>query len=287
MGNTVTMFPLDINPEGSRSSFSYSFTFLPKAQREALKTLYAFCRVTDDIVDNERDATTNLERLQLWRRELELALNGSSQYPLLNRLSAIARTFNIPVQHFHDLIRGVEMDLVQNRYTTFDELRQYCCLVASSVGLMSMEIFGPKNEGTREYAVNLGIALQLTNILRDVSIDAKYGRIYLPQEDLRRFGYTEEDLFARRYTPEFRALMEFETARAEEYFLRAQQSLPAEDQRTMFAAKIMERIYYHTLLGIKKAKFNVFDRAVHLPKYIQFLIAVKYWMKQKVLNGKS
>jgi phytoene synthase len=284
MERALTSFPLDSGLEGHSSSFFYSFTFLPKTQREALKTVYAFCRHTDDIVDNERDAKTNLERLHQWRNELELSANGGSQYQILNKLNSIARTFAIPVDHFYELLKGVEMDLTKKRYASFNELREYCTLVASSVGLMSLEIFGPRNKQTKEYAVNLGIALQLTNILRDVSIDARYGRIYLPMEDLRRFNYSEDDLFARRYTPEFRALMEFETARAEEYFLLAQQSLPAEDKRAMFAAKIMERIYYHTLLRIKRARFNVFDQTVHLPNYLQLLIAVKYWIKQRVFG---
>lgn len=269
---------------GSTSSFYYSFSFLPRDQREALKTVYAFCRTTDDIVDNDQDVSYKLDRLRKWRNELEHAFSGESEYPLLNQLSAIAKRFKIPVVHFHELLKGVEMDLVKNRYQSFDELREYCYLVASSVGLMSLEIFGPRSEKTKEYAINLGIALQLTNILRDVSIDANYGRVYLPQEDLHRFGYSEEDLFAHRYSREFISLMEFEARRAEEYFKLAQESLPSKDRRAMFAARIMERIYFHTLLRIKEARYNVFDQSVHLPRALQFLIAVKYWVKQRVLG---
>jgi phytoene synthase len=268
----------------SGSSFHYSFSFLPKYQRDALRTVYAFCRMTDDIVDNANDAKSKIERLQNWRMELGKALDGHSEYTLLNQLAAIAKRFNIPVTHFYELLKGVEMDLVKNRYETFDELKEYCYYVASSVGLMSLEIFGPKNERSKEYAINLGIALQLTNILRDVSIDAKYGRVYLPQEDLRKFNCAEADVLANRYSPEFVALMEFEANRAEEYFHKAQDSLPREDRRAMFAAKIMERIYYHTLLRIKKARYNVFDRSIHLPRTLQFLIAVKYWVKQRILG---
>jgi len=270
--------------KGSHTSFYYSFSFLPKYQRDALSTVYAFCRTTDDIVDEGRDIRSKVERLRKWRMELEKALGGESEYQILNQLSAIAKRFKIPVIHFYELIKGVEMDLVKDRYDTFDELREYCYLVASSVGLMSLEVFGSRSEKTKEYAINLGIALQLTNILRDVSIDAKYGRVYLPREDLRRFGYSEADLFAHRYTPEFRSLMEFEAQRAEEYFRRAQDSLPPEDKRAMFAAKIMERIYFHMLLRIKKAGHNVFDRSVTLPRYLQFLIAIKYWVKQRLFG---
>jgi phytoene synthase len=282
MGSDVAVSSL----RGSSSSFYYSFSFLPKAQRDALRTVYAFCRTTDDIVDSPGDAgvKSKIERLQDWRMELERSLHGRSEYAILNQLNSIAQRFNIPVAHFYDLVKGVEMDLVKNRYETFDELKEYCYLVASSVGLMTLEIFRPRNEKTKEYAINLGIALQLTNIIRDVSIDASYGRVYLPQVDLKRFGYTEAQLFEHRYSPEFIALMEFETHRAEEYFQRAQNSLPVEDRRAMFAAKIMERIYYHTLLRIKEANYNVFDRSVSLPRTLQLLIAVKYWVKQRVLG---
>lgn len=274
MGSTVAT----AITRGSHTSFFYSFSFLPRDQREAIHTLYAFCRKTDDIVDTERDPKRKAVLLHKWRMEVGKALEGQSTYPLLNQLSMTARRFNIPIDHFHELIRGVEMDLTKNRYQTFDELKTYCYRVASSVGLMCLEIFRPKNEKTREYAVNLGIALQLTNILRDVKADAKYGRIYLPLEDLRRFGVTEDDILEHRYSPRFIALMEFETARAEEYFRKAQEHLSPEDKRTMFAAKIMERIYYHTLLRIRKSRYNVFEKPTRLPSFLQFLIAVKYWL---------
>lgn len=284
MGSDVAQYLPGLPVKATRSSFRYSFSFLPKEQRNALRTVYAFCRTTDDLVDNSQEPNKKLEVLSRWRGELGRALDGASTYPVLNQLSAIANKFNIPVVHFYELLTGVEMDLVKNRYETFDELKQYCYLVASSVGLMSLEIFRPRNQKTREYAINLGIALQLTNILRDVGVDAKYGRIYLPQEDLRRFNYTEADLFAQHYTPEFVALMEFEADRAEEYFFRAQELLPREDKRAMFAAKIMERIYFHTLLRIKEVDYDVFTKPVLLPRMIQFLIAVKYWAKQRIFG---
>ena len=268
----------------SKSSFNFSFSFLPKEQREALKTVYAFCRTTDDIVDNSGDVQTNIERLRRWRTELEKALAGMSEYSLLNQLSAVAKRFHIPVDHFYELVRGVEMDLTKNRYESFDELKEYCYLVASTVGLMSLGVFGPRNDRTKEYAINLGIALQLTNILRDVTVDAKYGRIYLPLEDMRRFGYTEGDLYAHKYSPQFLALMEFEAQRAEEFFRKAQAALPAEDKRVMFAAKIMERIYYHTLEKIRNERYNVFQKSIRLTRFIQFLIAVKYWVKQRLFG---
>ena len=248
--------------------------------------MYAFCRTTDDIVDSPEISEVNrkIELLRKWRAELEHAFDGNSEYAVLNRLSSIARRFNIPVLHFYELLRGVEMDLVKNRYESFEELKEYCALVASSVGLMCLGIFGSKDARTREYAVNLGIALQMTNILRDVGADATYGRIYLPLEDLRRFGLREEDILARRYTPAFRSLMEFEAKRAEECFHQAQAALPPADKRAMFAAKIMERIYFHTLLRIREEDYDVFTKPVYLPRTIQFLIAVKYWLKQRVFG---
>ncbi len=284
MATDVTSLPGFIGLGERSSSFHYSFSFLPKDQREALRTVYAFCRRTDDIVDNYSDVTTNIDRLRKWRSELEEALNGTSSYPLLNQLSSIAKRFNIPVVHFHELLKGVEMDLVRNRYETFDELREYCYHVASSVGLMCLGIFGSTEQRTKDYAVNLGIALQLTNILRDVGIDARYGRIYLPLEDLKAFGCTEQEVLDRKYSDSFVRLMEHEASRAEEYFRRSQESLPKEDRRAMFPAKIMERIYFHTLQQIKAVQYNVFDKPVYLPKTLQFLIALKYWVTQRIFG---
>ncbi len=284
MGLNVTAFPTEIALKDTASSFRFSFSFLPKQQRDALRTVYAFCRETDDIVDNPGDLPTKFERLQQWRAELGKALDGSSEYAMLNQLNSIAKRFKIPVVHFYELIKGVEMDLVKNRYETFDELKEYCYHVASSVGLMSLEIFGSRNAKTKEYAVNLGIALQLTNILRDVGLDAKYGRIYLPLEDIRKFDLSEESILNNSYNDKFVSLMEYEARRAEKYFKKAQETLPTDDKRAMFAAKIMERIYFHTLERIKDVNFNVFNQRVAVPKYQQFLIAIKYWVKQSLFG---
>ena len=188
--------------------------------------------------------------------ELGRRLRGNSTFPLLNQLSATASRFHIPVEHFYELIRGMEMDLRKTRYRTFDELREYCYLVASSVGLMCRKIFGYRNESTREYAINLGIALQLTNILRDIKDDAKRGRIYIPLEDMERFGYTEDDLLHSRYTPQFVELMRFECQRASEYFDLARAALQDEDKRFFFAARIMWSIYAHTLNRIIECRLQ-------------------------------
>lgn len=266
----------------SNTSFYYSFSLLPKQKREAIHTVYAFCRYTDDIVDEEKDERKKVTLLRRWRTELGQALDGTSTTPLLNQLGATARKYRIPVDHFYDLIRGVEMDLQKNRYETFNELREYCFLVASSVGLMCRQIFGYRNESTREYAINLGIALQLTNILRDIKDDARRGRIYLPLEDLRRFGYTEDDLLNCRYTPQFVELMKFEYERASSYFRLAQESLKDEDKGFFFPARIMWSIYAHTLNRMQRSNFNVFERRVSISRLLKLLIALRYWLSHQL-----
>ena len=264
--------------KSSNTSFYYSFSLLPRQKREAIHAVYAFCRYTDDIVDEGTDEHSKVIRLRRWRMELGRALRGTSSYPLLNQLSVTARKFNIPVDHFYDLIRGMEMDLMKTRYETFEDLRHYCYLVASTVGLMCRQIFGYRNDSTRDYAVNLGIALQLTNILRDIKEDARRGRIYIPAEDLRRFGYSEEDLLACRYTPEFVNLMRFECDRASAYFDMARAALGNEDKRFFFAARIMWSIYAHTLERIKRSNYNVFERRISIGGLMKVLITFRYWL---------
>ena len=266
----------------SNTNFYYSFTLLPKQKREAIHAVYAFCRYTDDIVDEGSDEERKVLLLRKWRMELGKALQGTSTYPLLNQLSTTARRFNIPVQHFYDLIRGMEMDLDKTRYQTFDELKEYCYLVASSVGLMCREIFGYKNESTRDYAINLGIALQLTNILRDVKDDARRGRIYIPLEDMQRFGYTEDDLLNCRYTPAFIDLMRFECSRASKYYDMAREALKDEDKYYFFAARVMWSIYAHTLNRIERSHFNVFERRISISKFLKLLITFRYWLSHRL-----
>lgn len=266
----------------SNTSFYYSFSLLPRQKREAIHAVYAFCRYTDDIVDEEGPRDHKVVMLRRWRMELGRALRGKSSYAILNQLSATARRFNIPVEHFYELFRGMEMDLTKTRYATFEELHEYCYLVASTVGLMCRNIFGYRNESTRDYAVNLGIALQLTNILRDIKDDARKGRIYIPLEDLRRFGYPEEDLLNFRYTREFVDLMRFECDRARDYFDRARAALQDEDKRFFFAARIMWSIYAHTLRRIERSDYNVFDRRISISKFLKLLIAFRYWLSHRL-----
>jgi len=268
--------------QSSRTNFYYSFSLLPRQTREAIHTVYAFCRYTDDIVDEGNDRRRQVILLRKWRRELGRAIDGKSSFAVLNQLGATAHRFNIPVEHFYDLIRGMELDLTKKRYETFGELREYCELVASSVGLMCRQIFGYRNESTREYAIHLGIALQLTNILRDVKEDAKKGRIYIPREDLRRFGYSEDDLLNFRYTPEFVNLMRFECNRAIHYFDIARDALRDEDKRFFFAARIMWSIYAHILRRIERSNYNVFERRVSISKLLKVLITFRYWLSHQL-----
>lgn len=266
----------------SNTSFYYSFALLPRQKREAIHAVYAFCRYSDDIVDEGPDERRKVVLLRRWRMELSKAERGVSGFSLLNQLSAVARKFGIPFEHFFELLKGMEMDLTKKRYETFDELHRYCYLVASSVGLMCREIFGYRNESTRDYAINLGIALQLTNILRDLKDDARRDRIYLPQEDLKRFGYTEDDLLHCRYTPTFVELMKFECDRARAYFDAARDSLKDEDKRFFFAARIMWSIYAHTLRRIEAADYNVFERRISISRLLKLLIAFRYWLSHRL-----
>lgn len=266
----------------SNTSFYYSFAVLPKHKRDAIHAVYAFCRYTDDIVDEGPDDSRKTVVLRSWRMELGKAMQGRSGYPMLNQLAAVAFRFNIPVEHFYELIRGVEMDLSKKRYRDFDELREYCYLVASTVGLMCRQIFGYRNDSTREYAINLGIALQLTNILRDVKDDARRGRIYLPLEDMRRFGVSEDDILQNRYTQNFVDLMRHECNRAREYFDLARAALKDEDKHYFFAARIMWSIYAHTLRRIEKNDYKVFSRRIGISKPLKMLIALRYWLSHQL-----
>ncbi len=267
--------------QNRQSNFYFSFLILPKPKREAIETIYAFCRTTDDIVDESGDEGEKHARLLTWTDELKRALYGVSNYSLLNRLATIIIRFKIPVDHFYELIKGMEMDLTKKRYETFEELKQYCYRAASTVGLICAEVFGYKNEQTREYAVNLGIALQLTNILRDIKADAKRGRIYIPLEDMRLFHYTEEDLLHNTYDERFVGLMKYECDRAHEYFKKAKAFLAEEDKPLFSAARTMGNIYYLLLRRIETLHYDVFSRRIRLSSSIKFLVAMALRLRNK------
>lgn len=264
------------------SNFYYSFLLLPEPKREAIETIYAFCRYTDDIVDEEADPREKHRRLRQWTKELQRSLDGESRYAILNKLSRIIRRFNIPADHFRDLLKGMEMDLSKTRYRTFRELEEYCYRAASTVGLICAEVFGYRHETTREYAINLGKALQLTNILRDIKADARKGRIYLPKEDLKRFGYTEEELLACTYNDRFVALMKFECERARAYFRKAKAYLAEDDKPLFTAARVMGNIYYVLLRRIEIANYDVFSRRIRLGSPLKLLIAMILRLRSKL-----
>lgn len=285
-------------PQQSTTNFFYSFSLLPKEEREAIHTVYAFCRYTDDIVDIDHPVAgaqlgdyssvqRKRERLDRWRREVERCYNGTSTHPIMLPLSAVVNRFSIPQQYLQTLIDGCERDLVQHRYKSFDELKEYCYSVASIVGLICIEIFGYKYDETKEYAVNLGYALQLTNILRDIKADSDNGRIYLPQEDLERFHYSEEELMRNVYNDNFVELMRFESRRAREYYHKARAALRPDESITMFAAQIMDAIYYRLLEKIEIADYNVFQGKISVSTSHKILIALRLWMKTHLLLKKS
>ncbi len=268
----------------SKTNFMVSFAMLPEDKRDAINTVYAFCRCTDDIVDEGGDHASKTAMLKRWGEELEKGLRNESSHALLNKLNVIATRFNIPAVHFFDLIRGMRMDLERTRYDTFDELNEYCYNVASTVGLMCSEIFGYKNEKTRQYAVDLGIALQLTNIVRDVKDDAEIGRIYLPSEDFERFGYSYEELLSSTYNENFVRMMRFETQRAREYYQRARSELAHEDHAAFFAARIMDRIYYRILQKIEQKQFALFDERISISSFAKTRIAVAEYFSRAPLQ---
>lgn len=268
----------------SKSSFYYAFNLLPAEQRDAMNTVYAFCRETDDIVDegNLPDDFKH-EKLRKWRIELEKSLQGHSDYPLINKLSKTIQHFNIPLEPFFDLIKGMEMDLQKKRYLTFDDLQNYCYNVASTVGLMCIEIFGYRHPSAKDFAINLGIALQLTNILRDVKKDAEKGRIYLPKEDLDKFNYFESDVLNNNYNENFQRMMHYQVERAKNYFDAATDCLNLEDKKAMFAARAMQHIYYRMLKKIVDADYDVYNNKIRISTAKKVGISLGVWAKYRLV----
>ena len=249
----------------SKSNLALAFVALGRERRNDITIFYAFCRVIDDIADSV-DATVEqkADALRSWRKWIR---ESAADEPLLARdLRGLYAKYAITPSMLDEIIDGVEMDLGSVRYQSFEELRLYCYRVASAVGLVSIEIFGYRNAACRDYAIQLGLALQTTNIIRDVGKDLNNGRIYLPQEDLARFDYSEANLQARQYNDAFVQLMEFESERAEEFFSRAAALLPREDRRSMVAAEIMASVYHALLRRMKADRFRVFDKEYRLSK---------------------
>jgi len=259
----------------SGSSFYYSFLFLPPARRRAIVALYAFCREVDDVVDEVHDPGVARAKLDWWREEIGRVFGGLPEHPVGQALAPVVRDFTLPREHFVAVIDGMTMDLTQTRYLDFAALELYCHRVAGVVGLMSAEIFGYTDPATRDYARDLGIAFQLTNICRDVGEDVRRDRIYLPHEDLARFGVTAEALRRADHSPEFRQLMAFEVDRAQAWYERALAHLPAVDRHAQRAGLVMAAIYRTLLREIARDGYRVLDRRTSLTPLRKLWIAWK------------
>ena len=265
----------------SGSSFYFPMLVFPKDKRDAIMTVYAFCRYTDDMVDTVRVNYNPLEFLDHWKKELQNAIAGKSELNFLNQLVHIARRFSIPLELFFELIRGVEMDLTINRYKTFDELYEYCYRVASTVGLMTISILGKKNSRIESYAVNTGIAVQLTNIIRDVAADIQKNRIYIPKQELDKFGCSENDLLTGNNKASFLNLMRDQCERAQVYYGKADEDYDAERTYLLFPARAMQNIYHSLLIKTEANLEILFQKKISLSIPQKASIVFKTWWNER------
>jgi phytoene synthase len=280
-------------PVSRPTSFYYAFLSLPRAERDAIVAVWDFCRAVDDTVDEAPTiAATGTEpdpavtaavraRLQEWRVEIDRCYRGTPATDVGRGLQPWLPRFTLPRTPFEDLVDGVEMDLDRQRYQSFEELYEYCWRVASTVGLICIEIFGVHGDRARDYAVNLGVALQLTNILRDVAGDLARGRLYLPLDDLARFGCTEDDLRAGRVSRPVRDLVAFEAARAKDFYRRAAEARPDGEGRRLVAAEIMAAVYRDLLARIERSGYDVFSSRIRVPRPRQAWLALGVWARSR------
>jgi phytoene synthase len=269
----------------SKSNFYYAFLFLPREKREALEAVYSYCRLVDDVVDEDAPAATKLAGIARWRGELD-AVYGDAEptHPVSARLRTAVQRFPIRREDMEAVIDGCAMDVDKTRYADWDELRLYCYRVASAVGLMCIEIFGYSGpaEQARRYAIDLGIALQLTNILRDVAEDAQRGRIYLPSDELAAFGVTEAELASGVRSHRLVKLMRFSAARARAHYLRARAAIGSYERRRLVIAEIMGDIYYRLLCEIEARDFDVFGAKATVPRRQKMAIAFGNFARAKL-----
>lgn len=263
----------------SGSSFYYSFMFLPRERRLAITALYAFCREVDDVVDECNDAGVARIKLAWWRSEIANMFNGQPQHPVTQALLPAIKRYNLAEEHFLEIIDGMEMDLDQNRFADFKSLQLYCYRVASVVGLLSAEIFGYQDRKTQKYAHDLGMAFQLTNIIRDVGEDARRNRIYLPLDEMAQFGVTEADILSYKETEAFSRLMDFQVERAMHYYAQAFDELPAIDRKSQRTGLIMAAIYQTLLEEIHRDGCKVLSGRTSLPPLRKLWLAFKAWIK--------
>ncbi|AMO36344.1 Phytoene synthase [Thauera humireducens] len=263
----------------SGSSFYYSFMFLPPERRQAITALYAFCREVDDVVDECHDVSLAQAKLEWWRQEVARTYAGTPTHPVGQALKDVLTRFNLPQEQLLEIIDGMAMDLSQTRYLDFKGLQLYCYRVASVVGLLAAEIFGYQDRQTLKYAHDLGLAFQLTNIIRDVGEDARRGRIYLPIEDLQRFNVPAKDILEARYSDAFRDLMKFQAERAEHFYEQAFAQLPQVDRKSQRPGLVMAAIYRTLLREIAADGFQVLDRRTSLTPLRKVWLAGTTWFK--------
>lgn len=266
----------------SASNLALAFILLPKPKREAMAALYAFCREVDDVADEDSvSVEARRNSLAAWRADVKRACEGSApEFPVNQELQSVIRQFGLRFELFDELIKGCEMDLETTRYETYAELELYCHRVASVVGLLSIEIFGYKNLQCHEYAVALGQALQLTNILRDVQNDAERGRIYLPLAELRKFAVTEAEILRGEYSVRYASLAASVADRARNYYQLARKTLPAEDRRAMVAAELMGSVYWRLFRKLEQQNFHVFGpNRIRLSKPHKLALIFRAWVR--------
>jgi phytoene synthase len=266
----------------SASNLALAFLLLPRAKRDAMSALYAFCREVDDVTDNESTPVEKRrEQLAAWRADVRRACAGETPQFTVNReLQPVIQECRLPFPLFDELLKGCEMDFDIKRYENFEQLDLYCYRVASVVGLLSIEIFGYQNPACRDYAVFLGKALQLTNILRDVKTDAGRGRIYLPLDELRKHGVSPEQIFRHEYSERFVQLAGDTAGRAKDFYQRARRTLPAEDRQAMVAAELMGSVYWRLLQKLEQQQFNVFgSEPTRLSKAQKGLLIFGAWLR--------
>jgi phytoene synthase len=273
--SSAALSPTEITAQ-SKSNFSLSFLFLPKTQRESITAFYAFSRVVDDAVD-EHDAAEAARLMDFWKEEVRLAYEGIPTHPVTQSLQKTIQRFQIPRKYLDLLVEGCAWDLTKTRYQSYDELYQYCYRVAGCIGLTCMKIFEQEGPEAEQAAEELGVALQLTNILRDVGEDAKRGRLYLPLEDLKLYRLSEAEVLSEKVGPKYFLLMKLMSERAELLYHRAFTKMEKMPRRPLIAAWMMGRVYFELLQKIKKSQFDVFGRKIRISKLQKFLIALGEW----------
>jgi len=266
----------------SASNLALAFVLLPKPKRDGMSALYAFCREVDDVADDEsQPVEKRREQLAAWRADVSRACGTETPHFAVNReLQPVIHQYQLPFSHFDELLRGVEMDLEINRYQDYEQLELYCYRVASVVGLLSIQVFGYQDSGCRQYAIHLGKALQLTNILRDVRADAERGRIYLPLSDLSACGVSPEQIFRSEYSEPFFEAANRVARRARHFYQLARETLPSVDRRSMVAAELMGSVYWRLLRKLERQRFNVFGpKLTRLNKGQKTLLILRTWWR--------